>query len=166
MDGVVDIWDYFYRQNEVAYSHKVSHDRVIIYWYQSSAISCRSSIFNDQFPIVEYQRFSITAVQVGDARLSYLLVQGNCQVGGKLVAVGNANDQLSITGHHQSPSYQFLVSITGTITRHPLSTSYRYTIIKYQLSMIHLQVLNVLINQLPINYLQLSFFTMFNYQLS
>jgi dynein intermediate chain 2 len=23
MDGVVDIWDYFYRQNEVAYSHKV-----------------------------------------------------------------------------------------------------------------------------------------------
>lgn len=24
MDGVVDIWDYFYRQNEVAYSHKVS----------------------------------------------------------------------------------------------------------------------------------------------
>jgi dynein intermediate chain 2 len=23
-DGVVDIWDYFYRQNEVAYSHKVS----------------------------------------------------------------------------------------------------------------------------------------------
>jgi dynein intermediate chain 2 len=24
MDGVVDIWDYFYRQNEVAYSHKVT----------------------------------------------------------------------------------------------------------------------------------------------
>lgn len=24
MDGVVDIWDYFYRQNEVAYSHKVN----------------------------------------------------------------------------------------------------------------------------------------------
>lgn len=23
MDGVIDIWDYFYRQNEVAYSHKV-----------------------------------------------------------------------------------------------------------------------------------------------
>jgi dynein intermediate chain 2 len=23
MDGVMDIWDYFYRQNEVAYSHKV-----------------------------------------------------------------------------------------------------------------------------------------------
>ena len=23
-DGVVDFWDYFYRQNEVAYSHKVS----------------------------------------------------------------------------------------------------------------------------------------------
>lgn len=23
MDGVLDIWDYFYRQNEVAYSHKV-----------------------------------------------------------------------------------------------------------------------------------------------
>ena len=23
MDGVVDVWDYFYRQNEVAYSHKV-----------------------------------------------------------------------------------------------------------------------------------------------
>ena len=23
MDGAVDIWDYFYRQNEVAYSHKV-----------------------------------------------------------------------------------------------------------------------------------------------
>ena len=23
MDGVVDIWDYFYRQNELAYSHKV-----------------------------------------------------------------------------------------------------------------------------------------------
>merc|ERR1719199_1304894 len=26
MDGVVDIWDYFYRQNEVAYSHKVGDD--------------------------------------------------------------------------------------------------------------------------------------------
>jgi hypothetical protein len=23
MDGVVDVWDYFYRQNEVAYSHKI-----------------------------------------------------------------------------------------------------------------------------------------------
>jgi dynein intermediate chain 2 len=23
MDGVIDIWDYFYRQNEVAYTHKV-----------------------------------------------------------------------------------------------------------------------------------------------
>lgn len=23
MDGVMDIWDHFYRQNEVAYSHKV-----------------------------------------------------------------------------------------------------------------------------------------------
>lgn len=23
-DGVVDIWDYYYRQNEVAYSHKAS----------------------------------------------------------------------------------------------------------------------------------------------
>ena len=24
MDGVIDIWDYFYRQNEVAYTHKVT----------------------------------------------------------------------------------------------------------------------------------------------
>merc|ERR1712159_852929 len=23
MDGIVDVWDYFYRQNEVAYTHKV-----------------------------------------------------------------------------------------------------------------------------------------------
>lgn len=30
MDGVVDIWDYFYRQNEVAYSHKVTHERSIV----------------------------------------------------------------------------------------------------------------------------------------
>jgi len=26
MDGVIDIWDYFYRQNEVAYSHKVTDE--------------------------------------------------------------------------------------------------------------------------------------------
>merc|ERR1711988_2038140 len=26
MDGVVDIWDYFYRQNEVAYTHKVGDE--------------------------------------------------------------------------------------------------------------------------------------------
>jgi dynein intermediate chain 2 len=24
MDGFIDIWDYYYRQNEVAYTHKVS----------------------------------------------------------------------------------------------------------------------------------------------
>lgn len=34
MDGVVDIWDYFYRQNEVAYSHKVG---VIFILYPSAA---------------------------------------------------------------------------------------------------------------------------------
>jgi len=28
MDGVVDIWDYFYRQNEVAYSHKVGDEKL------------------------------------------------------------------------------------------------------------------------------------------
>jgi dynein intermediate chain 2 len=28
MDGVVDIWDYFYRQNEVAYSHKVGDSQL------------------------------------------------------------------------------------------------------------------------------------------
>uniref|UniRef100_A0A7S2FLW6 Dynein intermediate chain 3, ciliary n=1 Tax=Octactis speculum TaxID=3111310 RepID=A0A7S2FLW6_9STRA len=28
MDGVVDIWDYFYRQNEVAYSHKVGDEQL------------------------------------------------------------------------------------------------------------------------------------------
>eukprot|EP00752_Nemacystus_decipiens_P011332 g10069.t1 len=55
MDGVVDIWDYFYRQNEVAYSHKV-----------------------------------------GDAPLSSISVQGNVQVGGKLVAVGDVNGTVSL----------------------------------------------------------------------
>jgi dynein intermediate chain 2, axonemal len=25
MDGVMDVWDYFYRQNEVAYSHKIGN---------------------------------------------------------------------------------------------------------------------------------------------
>lgn len=28
IDGVVDIWDYFYRQNEVAYSHKVGDSQL------------------------------------------------------------------------------------------------------------------------------------------
>jgi dynein intermediate chain 2 len=55
MDGVVDIWDYFYRQNEVAYSHKV-----------------------------------------GDANLSSISVQGNLQVGGKLVAMGDVNGTVSL----------------------------------------------------------------------
>ncbi|CAM9570000.1 unnamed protein product [Chrysoparadoxa australica] len=55
MDGVVDIWDYFHRQNEVAYSHKV-----------------------------------------GDAALSSIAVQGNTQVGGKLVAVGDVKGTVSL----------------------------------------------------------------------
>jgi hypothetical protein len=33
MDGVVDIWDYFYRQNEVAYSHKVMSLVHTYMWY-------------------------------------------------------------------------------------------------------------------------------------
>jgi dynein intermediate chain 2 len=55
MDGVVDIWDYFYRQNEVAYSHKV-----------------------------------------GDANLSSIAVQGNMQMGGKLVAMGDVHGTVSL----------------------------------------------------------------------
>jgi len=55
MDGVIDIWDFFHRQNEVAYSHKV-----------------------------------------GDASLSTISVQGNTQVGGKLVAVGDVNGTVSL----------------------------------------------------------------------
>lgn len=54
-DGVINIWDFFHRQNEVAYSHKI-----------------------------------------GNVALSSIGIQGNSQVGGKLVAVGDANGSVSL----------------------------------------------------------------------
>lgn len=39
MDGVVDVWDYFYRQNEVAYSHKVGESALSSIAVQGSASS-------------------------------------------------------------------------------------------------------------------------------
>ena len=30
-DGVLDVWDYFFRQNEVAYSHKVRRQNQMIH---------------------------------------------------------------------------------------------------------------------------------------
>eukprot|EP00935_MAST-01C_sp_MAST-1C-sp1_P000029 g29.t1 len=39
MDGVIDIWDYFYRQNEVAYSHKVGESALSAVSVQGNAQS-------------------------------------------------------------------------------------------------------------------------------
>ena len=40
--------------------------------------------------------YSAAAVQVGDAALSSISVQGNVQAGGKLVAVGDVNGTVSL----------------------------------------------------------------------
>jgi dynein intermediate chain 2 len=55
MDGSLNVWDFFHRQSELAYSHKV-----------------------------------------GNTALSSIGIQGNTQVGGKLVAVGDVNGSVSL----------------------------------------------------------------------
>ena len=55
MDGSLNVWDFFHRQSELAYSHKI-----------------------------------------GNTALSSIGVQGNSQVGGKLVAVGDVSGSVSL----------------------------------------------------------------------
>ena len=55
MDGSLNVWDFFHRQSELAYSHKV-----------------------------------------GNTALSSIGIQGNTQVGGKLVAVGDVSGSVSL----------------------------------------------------------------------
>lgn len=50
--------------------------------------------------------------QVGDAPLSSISVQGNVQVGGKLVAVGDVNGTVSLLEVKWLPHFERLVGLT------------------------------------------------------
>ena len=73
----MDIWDYFYRQNEVAYSHKVTN----------------LNIFFVCFNVLEANNSDTR--QVCDSMLSSIAVQGTAQQGGKLVAMGDVTGSFS-----------------------------------------------------------------------